>query len=45
VPRKVSEVRAFVGLASCYRSHVKGFADIARPLHELTRKRRTGHLE
>jgi len=38
VPRNVSEVRAFVGLASYYRRHVKGFADIARPLHELTRK-------
>ena len=34
----MSEVRAFVGQASYYRRHVKGFADIARPLHELTRK-------
>lgn len=39
VPRNVSDVRAFIGLASYYRRHVKGFADIARPLHELTRKR------
>ncbi len=38
VPRSLTEVRAFLGLASYYRRHIKGFADIARPLHELTRK-------
>jgi len=38
VPRNISEVQAFVGLASYYRRHVKGFADIVRPLHELPRK-------
>jgi len=37
-PRCVTDIRAFLGLASYYRRHVKGFADIARPLHELTRK-------
>ena len=37
-PTNVSEVRTFCGLASYYRSFVEGFAHIARPLHELTRK-------
>jgi len=38
IPKNVTEVRAFVGLASYYRRHIKSFAEIARPLHELTRK-------
>jgi len=37
-PRSLTETRAFVGLASYYRNHIKSFADIARPLHLLTRK-------
>jgi len=40
VPRNLYEVRAFVALASYYRRHIKGFADLARPLHELTQKAR-----
>ena len=38
VPKTLSELRAFVALASYYRRHVKGFAEIARPLHDLTKK-------
>ena len=38
VPRSLTETRAFVALASYYRRHILGFAEIARPLHELTRK-------
>ena len=38
-PTTVTEVRAFTALAGYYRRHVKGFSDIARPLHELTRKK------
>jgi len=34
----VTEVRAFVALAGYYRRHIRGFSEIARPLHELTRK-------
>ena len=34
VPENLTELRAFVGLASCYR----GFSDIAKPLSELTKK-------
>ena len=40
-PRTLTEVRAFVALASYYRRHIAGFAEIARPLHELTRKGRS----
>lgn len=40
VPKNQTEVKSFVGLASYYRRFVKGFADIARPLHRLTEKGR-----
>lgn len=39
-PASVTEVRSFVGLASYYRKFIKGFANIARPLHKLTEKGR-----
>ena len=38
VPRKVKDVRAFLGLANYYRKFVKDFAKIAGPLHDLTKK-------
>ena len=38
VPQSVTEVRQFMGLASYYRRFVKNFAQIAQPLHALTRK-------
>lgn len=37
-PKTQTEVRSFVGLASYYRRFIKGFAEIARPLHQLTEK-------
>ena len=37
-PSNLTEARGFVALASYYRRFIEGFADIARPLHELTRK-------
>ena len=37
-PRNLTEVRSFVALASYYRRHIQSFAEIARPLHELTKK-------
>ena len=36
-PTNLSELRSFLGLCSYYH-FVKGFADIARPLHHLTGK-------
>jgi len=37
-PRNLTEVRSFVALASYYKRHIRSFAEIARPLHELTKK-------
>ena len=34
--KTLTELRAFVALASYYRRHVERFAKIAKPLHELT---------
>ena len=37
-PTDVTKVRQFLGLASYYRRFVPGFAKIAHPLHNLTKK-------
>ena len=37
-PTSVRQVRQFVGLVSYYRRFVQGFAKIAAPLHQLTKK-------
>ena len=37
-PTSSKEVQQFIGLASYYRRFVKGFADLARPLHWLTER-------
>ena len=44
-PTNVKEVRSFLGLASYYRRFVKDFASIAKPLHQLTEKKRAGRFE
>lgn len=36
-PKKIKELRRFLGMASWYRRFVKNFAEIAAPLHELTK--------
>ena len=38
IPRSISEVRSFIGLCSYYRKFVHHFAEIAAPLHDLTKK-------
>ncbi|XP_028798740.1 uncharacterized protein LOC114754147 [Neltuma alba] len=38
VPRSVTEVRSFVGLAGYYRRFIQGFSQIAMPLIKLTKK-------
>ncbi|GBG64677.1 hypothetical protein CBR_g46219 [Chara braunii] len=38
IPMSLTQVRAFLGLASYYRRFIKGFAAIARPLTNLLRK-------
>jgi len=38
VAQSLTAVRAFVAWASYYRRHIRSFAEIARPLHELTKK-------
>ncbi|GBG76808.1 hypothetical protein CBR_g23023 [Chara braunii] len=38
VPTSLTQVQAFLGLASYYRRFIKGFAAIARPLTNLLRK-------
>ena len=37
-PTNVGEVRSFLGLVSYYRRFIRNFANIARPLQELTKK-------
>ena len=32
--KSVMEVQQFLGLANCYRSFIKDFATIAKPLHQ-----------
>ena len=34
----MTKVKVFTGLASYYRRHIKSFAEVARRLHELTKK-------
>ena len=38
VPCNLKELRQFLGLASYYRRFIQGFAAVAHPLHQLTRK-------
>ena len=44
IPKNAKHVRSFLGLVSYYRKFVKGFADIAHPLHKICEKNKV-HLE
>src|SRR6266403_523677 len=38
LPKTVTDVRSFLGFCNFYRAFIRGFADIARPLNQLTKK-------
>lgn len=38
VPKSVTQVRSFLGLANYYRRFIKSFADIANPMNKLLKK-------
>jgi len=37
-PKGIKDVQKFLGLANYYRQFIKGFASIARPLHDMVKK-------
>ena len=37
IPSSLTDVRAFIGMASYYRRFIKNFADIAAPLHNMAK--------
>ncbi|GBG74822.1 hypothetical protein CBR_g19334 [Chara braunii] len=45
VPTSLTQVRAFLGVASYYRRFIKGFAAIARPLTNLLQKEQPLHWD
>src|SRR6267378_6278424 len=38
IPKTVKDVRSFLGFCNFYQAFIRGFANIARPLNQLTRK-------
>ena len=45
IPKNKTDVRAFLGLASYYRRFIEDFAEIAKPLTELTKKKNNCKFE
>jgi transposase InsO family protein len=42
IPQSVKDVRSFLGFAGYYRRYIKGFASVARPLHDLLKEPASG---
>ena len=42
VPKDTKELRTFLRLSNYYRRYIKGYSEIAEPLHQLTRKTAKG---
>ena len=38
IPKMVKDVHSFLGFCNFYRAFIRGFANIAQPLNQLTRK-------
>ena len=38
IPKCVKDMQKFLGLANYYRQFIKGFASVARPLHDMVKK-------
>jgi len=38
IPKCIKDIQKFLGLANYYRQFIKGFATVARPLHNLVKK-------
>lgn len=38
IPKNVKEIKSVLGLCGYYRKYVKGFADIARPMHKACKR-------
>ena len=38
-PKNLHDLRSFIGLCSYYCRFIQGFSTLARPLHELTKKK------
>ena len=38
IPKNAKQIKSFLGLCGYYRRYVKGFADIARPLHKACKR-------
>jgi hypothetical protein len=45
IPRNVTDVKSFLGLAGCYRKFIPQFSKIAKPLNDLLKENNTWKWE